>query len=479
MTEPVNFDVVIVGGGPAGLAAARTLAPYGLSIAVIDEQQRPGGQILRQPASGVDVADWLGGDGYRDVKAELAAFESTRPAVWFGGRSVIGLARDADGFAVRASGPWDVLRLAGREVLVAAGCYDLPVPLPGWTLPGVMAAGGVQAFVKAQQLVPGHRFVFAGTHPLMLVVASQIVSAGGEVALVAFDQPLSRALRVLLSRVSTAARHLGPLLAAADAVRVLRRHRVPIRYGLPLAGMSGDGRVAEATFASGAAKLSVPCDRVALCYGFVPQSDLTRLAGAASAWAQPAGGWRTRHDEWMRTSVGGLAIAGETSGVAGAASALEEGRLAAIGILRRLGKLDQAAAERAATPVRRRLARQRRFADLLAAVADPGPMLARAVAPETILCRCEDVSYGSVSAALTEVDAPSAIKLATRCGMGLCQGRSCEAPLMREIARRRGEQVGAIGGFTARFPVRPVRIGDFVAAADLAAAATNSPDAED
>ncbi len=461
------------------MAAALTLAPYGMAVAIVDEQQRPGGQIARQPAPGVDVADWLPGRSYRDVKAELAAFEASRPGQWLGGRSVIGLARDGDVFVVQAAGPWDLLRLTGRRVLVATGCYDLPVPLPGWTLPGVMAAGGVQAFVKSQQLVPGHRFVFAGTHPLMLVVAAQIAAAGGEIAMVAFDQPLWRAVRILLARIAVASRNVAPLAAAANAVRTLRRHRVPIRYGLPLAAITGEGRVSAATFGTGGARLDLACDRVALCYGFVPQSDLTRLAGAACDWAEPAGGWRTRHDEWLRTDVPGLVIAGETSGVAGAAAALEEGRLAAIGILQEAGLLDDTAAGRAAAPVRRRQARQREFAELLAAIADPRPALAREVPGETVLCRCEDVTYATVTAALTETDAPNAVKLATRCGFGLCQGRSCEAALLRAIARRRGEPTGTLGGFTVRFPVRPVRIGDLATSSSIAATVTKSHACED
>ncbi|WP_198351203.1 FAD/NAD(P)-dependent oxidoreductase [Flavisphingomonas formosensis] len=463
-----DFDLIVVGGGPAGMAAARRVREKGLSVAVIDEQQRPGGQILRQPPAVFRVAGWLAERSYRPVKAELAAFEATQGIAWLGGRSAIGAAREGDGFVVHAAGPGDLLRVAGRRLLIAAGCYDLPVPLPGWTLPGVMSAGGVQAFLKSQQIVPGDRFVLAGTHPLMLIVAAQIIAAGGEVAVVAFDQPRSRFLPIIARRWTSALRHVGTFAAAAGALRLLRRRGVPVRFGLPLRSAHGVASVEEARF-DGA---TVACDRIALCYGFVSQSDLPRMLGAGVAWAGPAGGWRTLHDDWMATDAEGLWIAGETSGVAGAAVALEEGRLAALGILRAAGRIDDA--EGAAAPIRRRLAGLRGFTELLAAVGDPTEALARPNPPETIVCRCEDVTQGAIAAALADQHAPNAIKLATRCGMGLCQGRSCEATLLRQIARASGEPEGARGGFTARFPIRPARIGDLIESGTVAIEATNS-----
>lgn len=468
-----DADLLVVGGGPAGMAAATIVARQGLRVIVMDEQLRPGGQILRQPPRAFGVRGWLDGRSYRNVKETLAAFEAEPGIRFCGGRSVLGLAREEGAFTVHAAGMDDVLRITADRILVATGCYDLPLPLPGWTLPGVLAAGGVQAFIKSQQFVPGERFVLAGTHPLMLVIAAQIVTAGGEVALVAFDQSWSRAAAPLLAQPWTTLRNVEIFASAAAAMMTLRRHRVPVRYGMPLTAIAGDDQVSAARFDA----TRIDCDRVALCYGFVPQSDLPRMAGASTVWASPAGGWRTAHDEWMATDVEGLWIAGETAGVAGAAVAIEEGRLAAFAILRAAGKARDT--DLPAKQARRRLARLQGFTNLLADVADPGAVLSRAVPEDTILCRCEDVSFGAVSAALDETLAPNAVKLLTRCGMGLCQGRSCEPALLRLIASRSGHEIGSAGGFAARFPARPVRIGDLIQPASVAATATISSEAID
>ncbi|WP_414902152.1 FAD-dependent oxidoreductase [Sphingomonas flavalba] len=455
MSGPV-IDLAIVGGGPAGQAAAEQAVAAGLSVVLFDEQPRPGGQIARQPPAGFTVPGWLAGRAYAEVKAQLARFARLDGVTWRGGTAVAGLAADGDGFRLTVVGPDGAERVAARRVLIAAGCYDLPVPLPGWTLPGVMSAGAAQAFVKSQRIVPGGRFVLAGTHPLMLVVAAQIVESGGTVAAVMFDQPLGRCVARALAEPLTILRHAGLFVDAAAARRVLARAGVPVRFGRPLTAVEGGEMVEAARFADGTV---IACDRVALCYGFVPQADLPRQVGAAVCWEAGAGGWATAHDGWMETDRPGLFVAGETTGVGGAAMALCEGRLAGIGIARAAGRLDDAAAAGLARAVRRRHERLSGFARLLAAIADPAEVLARAAPGDTILCRCEDVTHAAIDAALATATAPNAVKLVTRCGMGVCQGRMCEGALLRRIAALDGAAPGGGGGFTARFPARPVPIG--------------------
>lgn len=449
------WDLAIVGGGPSGQAAALALDGSGLRIAVIDEQPRPGGQILRQPPAAFQVGGWLQGREYGRLKAQLAAFETLRDVEWLGGRSVLGLARKEGGFSLSLSGPDGVSRLTAPRVLIAAGCQDLAVPLPGWTLPGVYAAGGLQTLLKSQQIVPGQRILLAGTHPLQLVIAEQIVAAGGTLAAVLFAQPRRAMVRALLAHPGAALAHPGNLMAAAQAERALRRAGVPLMYGRSIDAIAGEGRVEAVTSAA----QTIACDTVGLCYGFVPQSALPRMAGARVRPAGPAGGWAAEHDAWMRSSVPGLWVAGETTGVAGAPAAMAAGRIAGIGIARDSGAVDAETADRRAAPVRRTRAKHLGFARLLDASADPRGYWPAEDA-DVIACRCENVTFAAVDAAIAAGGSANAAKLATRCGMGPCQGRNCEPTLLRLLA-----DAGRPGdpGFAQRFPARPVPIGDLAA----------------
>jgi thioredoxin reductase len=450
--ETRKVEVAIVGGGPAGQAAALVLMELGVNVVVMDEQPRPGGQILRQPPRDFRVANWMPERSYVPLRAQLARFETRIGSSWWGGCSVLGIAPEAGGFELAIADGGEVTRVMARKVLIAAGCQDLPVPLPGWTLPGVMAAGGLQAFVKSQQLVPGDRIALAGSHPLQLLIASQIVAAGGTIAAVAFAQPLRRLLRVVAAHAVSTVLHAPTLWPVIDALQTLRRAHVPVLFNAPLLAIEGGARV-ERVLVGGNRALA--CDTVALCYGFVPQSDLIRQIGAAVRRPGGAGGWAAQVDEWQRTSIAGVHAAGETTGVAGAYRAVATGTLAGLGLALDLKLLSPAEAERRARPCRARARALAQFSGLLDTIADPGRYWP-ALDGDTLVCRCEDVTAAEIETALgASAGSANAIKLLTRCGMGLCQGRSCEPTLIRLLAAR-----GNVSdpGFTARFPARPASI---------------------
>jgi D-hydroxyproline dehydrogenase subunit alpha len=326
-----HADVVVIGAGPAGLGSALALAGHGAKVVVVDERSRPGGQIYRQLPS-TFVGDGLPrGRAYAAGRQLLAAAEEADGIEWRTGTLAWGLfePQDAgldpsDGAAtwVLALADTDrVDRLAAQHVLVAAGAYDLPVAFPGWTLPGVMTAGGVQAFVKGEKLVPGRRFVLAGAHPLLLVVADQLLEAGAEVAGVVFAQPRPR---VSDAAVVAARLHgrIGPVLDVAGAAVRLARRRVPVLFSHLIAEAEGVEHVeavavrpvdGEWRFSDGSGT-RFECDTLAIGYGFVPSSELPRQAGCSHRWVPAAGGWVVEHDDWMRSSRRGISVAGETTG---------------------------------------------------------------------------------------------------------------------------------------------------------------------
>jgi thioredoxin reductase len=475
-------EVAVVGAGPAGLAAAALLSTHGVAVTLIDERPRPGGQIYRQPPGSEDGSGLPGGRHAAAGRALLAAGAAAPGVRWVGDTLVWALVPPEDAGLpparpahwVLALGGANPRRLAARHVLVATGAYDLPVAFPDWTLPGVMTAGGVQGFLKGDRLLPGRRFVLAGGHPLLLVVADQLLAAGGEVAAVAVAQPRP-APRNALAVAARLRGRVAPLRDLAGALRRVRRARVPVVFGHLVARAEGQGRLERVRLTPvdaaweprGGGELRYDADTLALGYGFVPATELARQAGCAHSWRPAAGGFVVDHDAWMRTTEDGISVAGEPTGIAGAAQAVEEGRLAAIGILRSLGRLGGAEAERAARPVRRRLERERRLSALVQAWFAPRlEALARLPDQATVVCRCEEVSAGELASALARhphIGTADALKLLTRVGMGPCQGRFCLPTVTALLAAATGRDPAALGAFYARPPTKPVTVAQLAA----------------
>lgn len=468
-------DLAIIGAGPAGMAAAETASQCGLNVTVVDEQGKPGGQILRQPPKEFRVANWLDGKTYRQGKALLHRAENNPAINWLPRSTVSGIFPQQETgldcrFRLLVDSAGKAHSLDAEAVLIAPGCYDMPVVFPGWNLPGVMAAGGIQAFIKSQQFLPGQRFVFSGSHPLQLVVADQIVQAGGEVAAVLFAQSRFRALE-LLRQPAVVLQNFGKFGQTAAILARLRRAGVPVRFQQTLVRANGDDALRSVTVAPvGADGLirmqdseDIDCDRLGVCYGFLASSELARQCGAECHWDSARGGWIARHDEWMRSSVEQVFVAGEITAVAGSDVAAAEGELAAIGCAAGLGRISPELAGKLAGPVRRKLQRLNRFARLLGALSWPGAgLLDQLMAETATVCKCEELTVGDILGLLQanpHIASVNSAKLLSRTGMGLCQGRYCHHALTRLLSRQLGVPEPAVGAFTARFPAKPIEIG--------------------
>jgi len=322
--------------------------------------------------------------------------------------------------------------------------------------------------LKGQQMVAGQPIVLLGSHPLLLVLAVQLLDAGADVAAILMPQTYGQMARAALPYLPGASLSPGPLIAAGAAMLRLRRASVAMMMGARPVGFAGkDGRLDAVDYAWAGQVRRIKAQVAAVGYGFLPQSDLPRQIGAAVRWAMPAGGWETLCDGAMRSSVPGLYVAGETTGVAGADAAMAEGQIAGIAIAMDAAALPAAPASRRMAKASARRARLQPFIELLRAVADPSPFWPQAT-PETLLCRCEDISVAQVEATMATLaqhspgaDA-SAIKHRCRIGMGLCQGRSCEHALVRRIAAARGCDPDEIGPFRPRFPARPMPIDEIL-----------------
>ena len=458
-----RYDLLVVGGGPAGLAAASTAAGLGLDVAIVDERPTFGGQIYKQPGPGFVVKDprRLGRDHLRG--RELIEQAEASGAELLPSTSAVAV-RDDDVVLVPDGG--HALTVSAARLLVAPGAHDRPVVFPGWTLPGVLTAGAAQTIVKTQRVLPGERLVFAGSGPLALAFPAQLHHYGANV-LLALEAGPRPGLRDVL-RLGAAARGNSALLRDAVSYRSgLLRARVPMRYGRIVVRAEGDGRVERVVHAAVDRSWRVipgteehaEADTLCVGYGFVPSVELLRLAGCDFRYDEDLGGPVVVVDEWQRTTAPGVSTAGDGAGIAGALVAVDEGRLAALGAALDLEALTAGEAERQAEPIRARLARKAAFRKALRRLHTIGDGVYELATDDTVVCRCEEVTRGEVYVAAAETTDLNVVKSLTRAGMGLCQGKSCQRQVAATIAARHGIPIESVPPATPRFPVRPVPMG--------------------
>jgi len=455
-----EIELIILGSGPGGLAAAIEAAKAGVSVTLLDENPHPGGQIYRQfnPGFRVTAPEVLGHD-YQRGQELLAEFGAIEKRVEYLGEALVwGVFADRELAFLRGEESHSVRY---RALIIAAGAYDRPVPFPGWTLPGVFTAGGAQRLVKAQRVLPGEHILLAGTGPLQLALANQIADAGGKVEAILEAGDIDNWTR-LASGV------WGQWTLMADAWqywRGVRKAGIPLWRRHIIVEARGDGHVEEAVVARvdqdwrpiPGSQRSVPADAVCVGYGFVRSVELTRLAQCEHRYEPLLGGWIPVRGEHMETSVPNVYAAGDCAGVAGSFVAIEEGRIAGLAAAQALGHLSTGEAQRRMGPSRERLTGLTRLRRALDEISIPRPGLYDLATDDTIVCRCEEITLGEIKQALTEgVTDMNEVKRMTRMGMGHCQGRMCGPALQEIIAREMHVSAPEVGWLNPRPPVRPV-----------------------
>ncbi|QCY09496.1 FAD-dependent oxidoreductase [Pseudomonas sp. MPC6] len=452
--KPELFDLLIVGAGPAGMSAAVEARQHGLTVLVLDEQPSPGGQIYRNIRSTDATRLELLGSDYLTGLALTDAF-ITCGAQWISAASVWWVTEDkqvhylVDGQAHVAQ---------AQRLLIATGAFERPMPIPGWTLPGVMTAGAGQILLKSAALLPAGPVVLAGCGPLLYLLAVQYLRAGIELTALVDTSSHGDVLRSWRS-IPGALHGWRDLLKGMSLLAVLRRAGVRHYRGARELRIEGTDRASALSFRQRNVQRRIASELILLHQGVVPNTQISWALRLEHHWNSSQICWNTDRDTWGETSQPGIFIAGDGGCIGGALVARTEGRIAALRVAEQLQRLDVCALERYAVPLQRALRQQLAARPLIDALYRP-PQETRIPADEVTLCRCEEVSAGEVR---RHVDlgclGPNQTKAFGRCGMGPCQGRLCGLSVTEVIAERRQVSPEEVGYYHIRPPIKPITLG--------------------
>jgi NADPH-dependent 2,4-dienoyl-CoA reductase/sulfur reductase-like enzyme len=464
-----SAECVVVGGGPAGLAAARTAARHGVQVVLIDDNPELGGQYYRQMPATFRASDRGARLGKESVEGRALIDEVRELGVELRLDSVVWGIFDRRVVALSTRDETD--RIAAQTLILAPGAYDRPVPFPGWTLPGVITAGGAQNLMKGYRVLPGRRVLIAGSGPLLLVVAHYLLRGGAHVAAICEAASLRRLWRYAPRMLA----HLNFVQQGYRYTQEIKAAGIPFHAGHVIRRVAGGREVTAAVVSRCDAEwrpldgteLEFDVDTVIVGYGFVSSLELSRLAGCEHRWEPRLGGYVPVRNRELESTVPNVFIVGDGAGVAGSAVALAEGQAAGLAVAHRLDRLAGRHYSRAASRARGRLLHLAGFRRVMDELYGFGQGVYELADEQTTLCRCEEVTVADARDAVRDgATHVNEVKAWTRIGMGRCQGRMCGPALAHLVARATGRPVTDAGVFTPRPPAKPVPLAALAHAAE-------------
>lgn len=454
MTDDV-VDLVIIGCGPAGMAASCEARALGLSVVVLDEQSTIGGQIYRRIENvSNNLIDILGKD-YAAGRQLAAEFRESGSR--YVGGAVVWNVTPAGVVNYVANGSSS--EVTGKYVLLASGAMERPFPIEGWTLPGVMGAGAGQIMLKGSGALPSEPVVLAGCGPLLYLLAWQYLRAGIKIEALVDTTTRSAYLRSVRYTIA-ALRGWRDLLKGIKLLSTVRRHRVRVFSGAQDLAVVGTSRAEGLQFRHNGKQIQVSASLVLLHQGVVPNTQLSWSTGAEHRWDPEQLCWQPLTDQAGRLDETSVYVAGDSKGIVGANASAVQGRLAALAIAERLGFSHNTTQRISFLKSEfRRYTRIRPFLDSLYR-----PRVENRIPPDKVLvCRCEEVTAGQVRGYVKlGCKGPNQTKAFGRCGMGPCQGRLCGLTVTEIIAEERGVAPAEVGYYRIRPPVKPILLRDLL-----------------
>ncbi|MEG1039984.1 MAG: FAD/NAD(P)-binding oxidoreductase [Pseudomonas sp.] len=457
-----TVDLLIIGAGPAGMSAAVQAMRHGLSVTVLDEQPAPGGQIYRNVQhtdaaqravlgpdyeNGLRLADEFLASGARYIKGASVWLVDEHKHTHY--------VLDGQAYVIKP-----------RCLLIATGAYERPMPVPGWTLPGVMTAGAGQILLKNAALLPTKPVVLAGCGPLLYLLAVQYLNAGANVAALVDTSTRADMLRAW-KHVPRALKGWPDLLKGLALLNRLRRAGVKHYRGARALRVEGQARAQALSFVNASGEQRIEAELILLHQGVVPNTQISWSLRLEHQWNDAQLCWQATRDRWGETSLPGVFIAGDGGAISGALAAALQGRLAALAVALQLQYLSTDPFERQAQPLLAALSRHLAARPLIDAIYRPLAQT-RIPADEVIVCRCEEVTAGEVRRYVDlGCQGPNQTKAFGRCGMGPCQGRLCGLTVTQIIADQRNVPAASVGYYRIRPPIKPVTLGQLASESTL------------
>lgn len=459
--EKISCDVAVVGAGPAGLEAASTAAEAGLKVIILDERPELGGQYFARPKSFIETKKSGKGTVARESIAKVKSLGCeiyTAATIWRG-------SRDNDELELAIFHDGKTKYIKPKNIVIATGSYDIPLPVPGWTMPGVMTVGGVQSMMKRYGVLPKGPIVLCGNGPLLLQLASQLALAGVKVAAMvsASATPFDKGLEVM--KMLGACPDL--MVEGTGYMAVILAKRIPMINGHVVVEVEGGSDVTGVRIApcdaSGRPNFKkarvIEASTACLGYGFMPNSELARQLGCNYSEQEDSaksGLWAKRGVDGQ-TNIKNVYVVGEAGGIGGGRVAICQGRLAGYRIAEIMTgkKTDENVFSATIKSLAKNISFQRNANEIYNTTVDP----LNFVSDSTMICRCEEVTIADVKNAVKDgATTMGAVKRLTRIGMGRCQGRYCQQHLAKLLQKELGEAIAANNYFMPQPPLKPIPV---------------------